>query len=159
APAQSVWTGAGGNGDWNNVGNWTTVPTSSATTVLLFAGTSQLNTNQNIANPLDLNSLSFDVSAGAFVINTGALRFQANGPTAPLLSNDSLATMTFNNPVIFNATGSIGGTGTGGLVFGPLTVAQGTLTVGRNGVTTGSLTIGDPTATTAATLSTGTNTL
>lgn len=143
APAQNIWLGGGGNGDWSNAGNWTSgVPTSSPTNVLIFAGASQLNTNQNIGNPFDLNSLNFDVSAGAFVINSQALRFQANGATAPSLTIDTNnSPITFNNPVIFNATGSIGGPGGASLVFGPLTVAAGTLSVNRNSVSAGTLTV------------------
>jgi hypothetical protein len=160
APAQSIWTGGAPTGDWNNASNWTPgLPASSATTQLTFAGSNNLSTNQNIANPFDLNSLTFDVSAGAFVINSGALRFQANGATAPQLLTNTAAPIAFNNVVIFNATGSIGGTGSGALTLGPLTAAQGTLTIGLSGVTAGSLTLGDTTATTAPTLNTGTNTL
>jgi hypothetical protein len=146
APAQSnVWVGGGGVPDWSNGGNWVTgvAPLSGATNNLLFAGTSQLNTSQNIANPFDLNALTFDTSAGAFVINSNALRFVVNGTTAPslALNNNTPITVTFNNPVTFNATGTIGGTGTASLVFGPLTVGAGTLTVNRNNVTAGTLTV------------------
>jgi fibronectin-binding autotransporter adhesin len=161
ARAQSfVWIGGGTNGDWSNPSNWTPgIPASSATTAITFAGGNNLSTNQNIANPFDLNSLTFDVSAGPFVINSGALRFLANGATAPLISVDTASPITINSPVIFNATGSVGGTGTGTLTFGPLTVAQGTLTLGRGGVTAGNLTLGATGATAAPILSTGANTL
>jgi hypothetical protein len=66
-----------------------------------------------------------------------------NGTTAPslALNNNTPITVTFNNPVTFNATGTIGGTGTASLVFGPLTVGAGTLTVNRNNVTAGTLTV------------------
>src|SRR5262249_51784582 len=82
APAQSnVWLGGGTTGDWSNGSNWLsgTAPISGATNDLLFAGVANLNTSQNIANPFDLNALTFDTSAGAFVINSNALRFVANG--------------------------------------------------------------------------------
>jgi hypothetical protein len=146
APAQSnVWVGGGGVPDWSNGGNWVTgvAPVSGANNDLLFAGTSQLNTSQNILNPpFDLNALTFDTSAGAFVINSNALRFVVNGTTAPTLASNTAATITFNNQnVIFNATGSIGGTGAGSIVINSLTAAAGTLSVPRNGVTAGTLTV------------------
>jgi len=160
APAQNIWIGGGTNGDWSNASNWTPgIPASSATTALIFAGTNNLSTNQNLVSPFDLNSLTFDVSAGAFVISSGALRFQANGATAPMISIGTSSPITINSPVIFNATGSIGGAGSGALTLGALTVAQGTLTIGRSGVTVGNLTLGTPTATAAPTLDTGTNTV
>jgi len=142
APAQTIWIGGGVNGDWNNPSNWTPgTPASSPTTQLLFATANNLATSQNIANPFDLNSLTFDVSAGAFSIGSGALRFQANGATGPQLLINTAAPITITSPVTFNATGSIGGTGSGTLTFGPLTVAQGTLSVDRSGVSTGNLTV------------------
>src|SRR5262245_15125899 len=149
APAQTnIWFGGGGSPDWSNGGNWLSgvAPTSSATNDLLFTGITQLNTSQNIANPFDLSVLTFDTSAGAFVINSSALRFVANGATAPSLAINNTGTnapITFNNPVTFNATGSIGGAAaaTGALVFGPLTVSTGTLAVNRNGVSAGTLTV------------------
>jgi hypothetical protein len=160
ATAQSIWTGGGTTGDWSNTSNWTPAPpASSPTTAILFAGANNLNTNENIANPFDLNALSFDVSAGAFVINGGTLRFQLNGPTIASITSDTASPITINNPVIFNASGTIGGAGSGTMTLGPLSVAQGTLGISRNGVTAGNLTLGDGTATAAATLTTGTNTL
>src|SRR5262245_11651579 len=142
APAQSIWIGGGATGDWMNAANWTPAPpTSSPTTAILFAGANNLSTSNNIANPFVLNSLGFDVSAGAFSINSGALQFQANGAMAPSLTKDTSATITFTSPVAFNATGSIGGSGTGSMVFGSLTAAQGTLSIARDGVSASTLTV------------------
>jgi hypothetical protein len=144
AIAQTIWVGGGATGDWSQASNWTpSTPTSAATTSLLFATNNQINTNQNIANPFILNSLGFDTSAGAFVINSGALQFQANGATAPSIFTNTSAATTFNSPVTFSATGSIGGTGTGtgAIAFGSLTAGAGTLTVGHTGVTATSLTV------------------
>lgn len=160
APAQAqtnVWTGGGTTGDWSNGSNWisNTAPTSGATNDLLFVGSSNLNTNQNIANPFDLNALTYDTSAGAFVTFGQTLRFVANGATAPSLVLNNASPITFNNPVTFNATGSIGGTGTSALTFGPLTVGAGTLSIPRNGVSAGTLTV--PTGATLSPASPTTN--
>src|SRR3954470_21272414 len=49
-----VWTGGGTTGDWGDPSNWTPgVPASSPATAITFAGSNNLNTNQNIANPFD----------------------------------------------------------------------------------------------------------
>ncbi|HTK73849.1 MAG TPA: PEP-CTERM sorting domain-containing protein [Gemmataceae bacterium] len=144
APAQTnVWLGGGATGVWNDAGNWVAgVPTSGPTNDLLFAGSNNLNTTQNIANPFDLNKLTFDTSAGAFAINSNSERFVANGATAPTLAINTNSPITFaNSPVTFNATGSIGGTGTGTLSLNGLTAGSGTLTVNRNGVSAGTLTV------------------
>jgi fibronectin-binding autotransporter adhesin len=162
APAQTnVWSGGSGtSGNWSDASNWFFgTPLSSPTNQLLFTGANRLTTTQNIVDPFNLNTLTYDSSAGAYATFGQALRFVANGATNPSLVSDSPATVTFNNQVIFNATGSIAGTGTGSLVFGPLTVAQGNLSIARTGVTAGALNIGDGIATASATLDTLTNTL
>jgi fibronectin-binding autotransporter adhesin len=158
APAQT-WSGGGGSGSWSNDANWTggSRPASSATTAITFAGTNQLTTTQDIPNPpLLLNSLTFDATAGAFTVGgTNELRFSGASPT---LVQSSANPISITTPVSFDASGSIGGTGTGSLSLGNLTVRQGTVTLNRN-VTVGSLTLGIDGATSAPTVSTGSNVL
>jgi len=81
--AQSTWNGAGGNGLWSNggaTGNWSgaAAPASGVTTAIIFDGTSQLTTTQNITaagTPFILNTLTFNAGAGAFSIGGNELRF------------------------------------------------------------------------------------
>ncbi len=159
APAlgQSTWNGGGGDGLWSNANNWGgTAPTSGVTTSLIFAGTSQLNTTQNIADPFILNNLTFNSGAGAFTIGgTQELRF---GGASNTLTQSSANNISISAPVSFDGDGSITGTGAGTLTLNNLTVRQGTLTLSRN-LTVGTLTMGLDTASTAATLSTGSNVL
>src|SRR3954462_8074834 len=76
-----TWTGNGGNVNWSTVGNWGgTAPTSAATTDLTFAGSTNIGTaliplNQNIANPFQLNSLTFNSTAGSFFLGGNPLAF------------------------------------------------------------------------------------
>src|SRR5262245_15473121 len=121
--AAQTWSGLGGNGNWNNSGNWTGgIPASNATTAIIFGGTSQLTTNQDILNPFLLNSLNFNGTAGAFTIGGGELRFSG---AAPVLTQGSASPINITAPVSFDATGSIGGAGTGLQTLSSLYVRQG----------------------------------
>src|SRR5947209_1457550 len=82
APAQT-WTG-GGNPDpnWNDPANWSGgTPVSGLTTAITFAGTNNLNPNQNIAGTFVLNSLTFAAGAGSFNLGGNALQFDGNNPS------------------------------------------------------------------------------
>ena len=70
--ATYTWTGAGGTDGWANANNWTgnqAPPANNVNTALVFAGTTQLN-NQDDTGPGNfiLNSLAFASGAGAFVL-------------------------------------------------------------------------------------------
>jgi autotransporter-associated beta strand protein len=77
-----TWNGNGGDVDWSTTGNWVggTPPVGATTTDIVLQGTNNTGTsgtplNQDIVNPLVLNSLSFDSSAGNFFITGLDLRF------------------------------------------------------------------------------------
>jgi autotransporter-associated beta strand protein len=163
APASGqTWTGAA-SGSWNTANNWTPagVPASGATTALTFTGTSpNLATTQNIGPSFTLNVLTFSSTAAAYSIANNALVFDGSSPS---LVQNAASNIAITSTVHFNASGSIGGTGTGGLTLAGLDVDNGTLTLGRN-VTVGALQLGvagsTPSAAgTAVTVNTGTNTL
>src|SRR5262245_51732783 len=82
APGQT-WSGAGGNGNWSTGANWVgnTPPASGTTTAVTLAGTTNLTTNQDVANPLTLNSLTFAAGAGAFTVGGNALSFDGTTPS------------------------------------------------------------------------------
>ncbi|MDW8039335.1 MAG: autotransporter-associated beta strand repeat-containing protein, partial [Thermoguttaceae bacterium] len=89
-----TWTG---NGDqyWSTPANWSgsQVPVSAADTIISFdvmtnPGTSTTPLNQNIANPLQLNELTFGHNADvSYYISGNPLRFVANGTTQPMFRN------------------------------------------------------------------------
>ncbi len=100
-----TWTGNGGNVNWTTVGNWGgTAPTSASTTDLIFAGSNNTGTalvslNQIIANPFQLNNLTFSATAGSFFLGGNALAF--TGATNTISQSSSNAQTIANN---FTAT-------------------------------------------------------
>jgi fibronectin-binding autotransporter adhesin len=97
-----TWTGGGGNVNWSTTGNWNlgSAPTSSSTTDLIFAGSTNTGTalvplNQNIGNPFQLNSLSFASGAGSFFLGGNPLAF--TGATTSISQGSSNAQSIANN--------------------------------------------------------------
>jgi autotransporter-associated beta strand protein len=83
-----TWTGGGGNVNWTTGTNWNlgTGPVSAATTDLVFAGTTNPGTaliplNQNIANPFQLNNLTFASGSGSFFLGGNPLAFTGSART------------------------------------------------------------------------------
>jgi hypothetical protein len=85
-----TWNGgAAPNGNWSEGANWGgSAPVSAATTDLTFAGGAQLAATNNIANPFLLHDLTFDGTAGAFVLagsplelHGGVTNYSANPQT------------------------------------------------------------------------------
>ncbi len=83
-----TWTGLGGTSNWNTGTNWNggTVPTSVATTDLIFAGTNNTGTalvplNQNIGTPFQLNNLTFAGGSGSFFLAGNPLTFTGSTRT------------------------------------------------------------------------------
>lgn len=92
APVKAqTWSGLGFSGSWADALNWQGIvrPVSSPTTAITFAGTRQTSTQQNLASPFVLNSLSFASGAGAFTVSGNALRFA--GSSASLVQNTANA--------------------------------------------------------------------
>jgi autotransporter-associated beta strand protein len=162
ARAQSTWTGLGGDANWSSGANWSGgTPGSGLTTAVTFAGGTNLNPNQNIANPFVLNSLTFAAGTAPFNLGGNGLRFDG---TTPAISQASAVDQTITSPVTFGSSGQIGGAGTGGLILNALTVASGsaasaTVTVMRPTVTLGGLTLGNGSSAAQAVFDTGTNTV
>jgi fibronectin-binding autotransporter adhesin len=114
-----MWTGGGGNVNWSTTGNWNlgSAPTSSSTTDLIFAGSTNTGTalvplNQNIGNPFQLNSLSFASGAGSFFLGGNPLAF--TGATNSISQGSSNAQSIANNiTASYNATVTLTLTGNG----------------------------------------------
>jgi fibronectin-binding autotransporter adhesin len=100
--ASWTWDGTGGNVNWNTGANWTagTIPASNSATDLIFTGTNNTGTalvplNQNIASPIQLNSLAFALSSGSFFLGGNALSF--TGPKSSITQGSDSAQSIANN--------------------------------------------------------------
>jgi autotransporter-associated beta strand protein len=118
--ATSTWSGGGGNVNWSTAGNWDTTPTSSTSTDLIFAGTTNTGTigtplNQDIAAPMLLNTMTFNSGAAAFFLGGSALRFQAASNTITQSSSNAVSIANAINAPSTNSTFTINlaGNGTG----------------------------------------------
>lgn len=104
--ANWTWNGAADpDVNWNTAGNWVeaSAPASASDTMLFFDGSTGLACQNNIANPLTLNSLIFNSGAGAFSLGpnfwTGNGKLEIHGG----IVNNSATLQTVNNQVIFGA--------------------------------------------------------
>lgn len=106
-----TWNGNGGNVNWGTGGNWVsgTVPTSAATTDLIFAGTNNTGTaliplNQNIANPFQLNNLTFATGSGSFFLGGNPLAFTG---TARTITQDSSNAQSIANNIAASTNSTV----------------------------------------------------
>jgi len=116
-----TWTGTGGNVNWSTGNNWLggSAPTSSSTTDLTFAGSTNTGTaaiplNQNIGNPFQLNTLAFAIGSGSFFLGGNPLAF--TGITNSITQGSSNAQSIANNISAVTSstvTLTLGGNGTG----------------------------------------------
>lgn len=113
-----AWSGNGGNVNWSTGGNWIsgTAPTSSGTTDLTFAGSTNTGTaliplNQNIASPFHLNNLTFASGSGSFFLGGGALVFSGASNTITQASSNA-QTIANNISASDNSTVTLTLTGT-----------------------------------------------
>jgi autotransporter-associated beta strand protein len=114
AAAQFTWSGNGTDANWSTAANWQgmAAPPSSTATALTFTGANNLSPVNNIANPFDLNSLTFDANAQNFTLSGNTLQFQASGGTQPTVSVFNQFAQAINNPLnlVGNLTVTDGGT-------------------------------------------------
>src|SRR5205085_6095386 len=102
----TTWGGSGGNVNWTTSGNWTGTPLASSSTTDLFfdgannTGTALVPLNQNMANPFQLNNLTFSLGAGSFFLGGNPLAF--TGSTTTITQNSSNAQSIANNIVASN---------------------------------------------------------
>ncbi len=155
----TVFTWQNLTGNWNDMTNWmddllaNTVPTSGATTSLVFKGsgaTSYVATD-DIPGVLDLNGITLEsTSTAGETIAGGTLNFVTNGATTPTLTQNGSGAFTISSAISVTGALTLGGTGTGittlsGLVSGGgglnFTGASWRLTSAAN-TFTGGLTVG-----------------
>ena len=140
-----TWNGGGapfGNCNWSDAANWTHTagssssgtPLSSTDTIVSFAGSTGPIPNQDIANPLLLNSLNFQSGASAFQFSGNALDFATNSASvAPTIVQNSANATVIINSITLNNNTTLSGSGTGGLLFLGTITGGGSLTVTSGG--------------------------
>lgn len=118
--ATFTWNGGGSPSvNWSVGSNWGgTAPTSNTATDLIFAGSTNLGTigtplNQNIANPMLLNSITFNSTAGSFFLGGNAIRTDGNVTITQSSSNAQNIANVFNVDVNSTQTLTLDGSGTG----------------------------------------------
>jgi MYXO-CTERM domain-containing protein len=89
----ATWNGSGSDTNWSTAGNWagTALASNSA---LIFAGTSNLNANNNTAAGNQFNSITFNSGAGAFNLTGNGIALAGdvmNNSTNPQTVNIALA--------------------------------------------------------------------
>ncbi len=110
----------GMTGNWSIGTNWTSglVPTSGTTTVLTFGNTTTTGytSTNDIANPFVLNSLTLNNTGTGLITLGSANQIQFDG-TSPTLNFNGTGNAVVSNPLLFNTTSVIGGSGTGTLTL------------------------------------------
>jgi len=85
-----IWDGGGTGNNWSTANNWGLNETPKVDNVLIFAGTTRLAPNNDLATDTEYSGILFSNTAGAFVVGGNA--FNLGGP----LTDDSTAVQTIN---------------------------------------------------------------
>ena len=97
----TTWSGGGGNANWSTSSNWSTLPTTSGTWNLVFGGTTQTTSTNNIG-PITVDSLTFG--------NNGTVGRNANftlsGSTLALSSATITTTATTSGSALTDSVGN-----------------------------------------------------
>jgi hypothetical protein len=115
AAQTNTWTNLAG-GDWSVPTNWlgSTAPTPGTTTALVFgwpaAPSATYTATNDIASPFQLNSLSFNRSAGNVDLAGSGLSFAGANPT---LTQSGAGAAVINTPLTLAAAITFDGVGTG----------------------------------------------
>lgn len=132
--SSGLWTGSGPNNNWSTAGNWDHNAVPIFPINLTFAGSARLN-NTNDLSGVSANSITFDMSAGAFALGGNSLGLNGNigfngNPVAPVLQ-------TINLPLLPAANLNIDTPSNGNLAINSdISSANNTLFKVGNGTTT-----------------------
>jgi autotransporter-associated beta strand protein len=160
APATAAiytWDGGAGTNAWGTSANWVgdpVAPVSAVANVLVFTGSVQTATNNNIVTSFDLNSLQFNSGASAFTVTGSSLEFRTSGVTPTILQDSANAQSVANNLILTNNT-AVTVSGAGTLTLSGALSGAGTLTKNGAGTLTlsGASTIGSTVTVNDGTLS------
>jgi autotransporter-associated beta strand protein len=127
-----TWNGAGSDNNWSTTGNWVN-GSFAANAPLIFAGTTQLNANNNSAANTEYSGITFNSGAGPFVITGNAINLAGdivNNSSSVQTINTNLAMQTNTN---FNAAS--GNLAVGGAISGAFSLTKlGAHTLTLNGL-------------------------
>jgi fibronectin-binding autotransporter adhesin len=105
--ATVTWDGGAGTGNWADGTNWDTNVAPVAGDDLVFAGSTQLSTTNNIATAdISFNSITFAAAAGAFTLGGSRITLAGN------ITNSSSNNQAITLPIILNVATSTISTGT-----------------------------------------------
>jgi len=136
-----TWTGAAGNGNWSDAGNWSSPATPAMADSLIFDNAIQ---PSQTATTVALTSLTWGANAGASTVSGGTLTFNQSGGS---LVNSGTQTQTLAGNVTFATNAQTINHGAGRIVLGggssTTTISTG-LTFEGSGTTTfsGTATLG-----------------
>ena len=137
AEAQTfTWDGGGANGNWqSSPGNWVGDTAPSPASALVFAGTTNLSTNNDYAANTEFSGITFATGAGAFTLAGNTLNLRGNvvnaSSTAQTISLgiQLLQNSTFNLTGALTHSGVISDGGTAATAFGITKLGAATLTL------------------------------
>jgi fibronectin-binding autotransporter adhesin len=117
----NTWNGAGTGDNWSTSANW--VGSSlNANAPLVFAGTTQLTNNNNTAANTEYSGITFNVSAGAFVIGGNAINLAGD------IVNNSTSLQTVNTNLVMqtniNFSAASGNLAVGGAISGAFSLTK-----------------------------------
>ncbi len=103
-----TWTGGGTDANWSTVANWGgAAPVDGCD--LVFAGSTGLNTTNDIAAGTQFGNLTFNAGAGAFILNGNSLTLSGT------ITNNSASTQTIN--LTLGGTNGLAKTGAGMVIL------------------------------------------
>jgi fibronectin-binding autotransporter adhesin len=148
ARAANVWDGGGANDNWGTATNWDNDLVPLWPQAITFANTTRLTPNNNL-NSLTVNGITFDASAGAYVVGGNSFTLGGNitdnATTAQRINNSMTLTATRTVTVPTGGNLTIGGA-ISGVGVGITKVGDGKLTLLGGNSYSGPITIGNTTS-------------
>ncbi len=161
AISTGLWTGDGANNNWGTGGNWDHNAMPIFPIGLTFAGKTQLTNNNNLTG-VTANSITFDATAGAFVLGGNSITLSGNvgfngNPAVPVTQTVNLnmawspaaldidtpanGNLTFDGAIASSADYSLNKTDAGTLTLGGNNTIAGMGVNGGTNIITGNTTI------------------
>jgi fibronectin-binding autotransporter adhesin len=132
-----IWTGNGTNNDWSAAGNWNNNAVPIFPIGLTFAGSTRLDSSNDLTG-ITVNGITFDVAAGAFVLDGNDITLSGNfgfngDPATPVTQTFNLNTTLSASEIVDtpdNGNLTLGGDLTSSVDTSLIKLDSGTLTLG-----------------------------